>query len=327
MESELSIQLNGQRMKLFRNLDYQRLRDGLSKTREKFVKRISQTVSGKVVLDDDVLDQIEEILITSDVGYEITEEIINRARSTLKNKRNLDLETIFGTIQEELSLKLISNIASDLEYDNIKKFNPFVILVVGVNGSGKTTTIGKLAHIYKKSGLSVVIGSADTFRAAANEQLEIWAERAGVEIVKKEAGADPSSVAFETLTVAKSIGADIVLIDTAGRLHTKQNLMEELSKIKRVIKKFSDHAPNETFLVIDGNTGQNAIIQANEFSKFTELTGLVITKLDGTAKGGVIFPISAELTIPIRFIGVGEKIDDLQSFDPETYIRALFSGQ
>ncbi len=200
------------------------------------------------------------------------------------------------------------------------------MLIVGVNGAGKTTTIGKLAYNFKSAGLKVVIGAADTFRAAANEQLEVWAERAGVDIVQRKSGSDPSSVAFDTLNVAKTSGADIVLIDTAGRLHTKSNLMEELKKIRKVLSKVLDYAPNEVLLVIDGNTGQNALVQAREFSKYTELSGLVVTKLDGTAKGGVIFQLCSDQNIPVRFIGVGEKIDDLQNFDPDSFVNALFDS-
>ena len=213
---------------------------------------------------------------------------------------------------------------SGIDLDEIAANKPYVILIVGVNGAGKTTTIGKLARNFKQSGFKVIIGSADTFRAAANEQLEVWAKRAGVDIVQRDPGSDPSSVVFDTLNVAKSKNADVVLIDTAGRLHTKNNLMNELLKIRKVITQVVNTAPNEVFLVVDGNTGQNAIIQAHEFSKVTELSGLIVTKLDGTAKGGVIFQICSELKIPVKFIGVGEQIDDLQTFEPHTFVKALF---
>ncbi len=325
MRSGVMIQSNGTKMKLFKNINLEKLKNGLAKTRHKLVDRIAETVTGKVRLDEDVLGELEEILLSSDVGYDIAEQIIERAKLSIKEKKGRDTEAIVETIKEELSAVLLSNLGEEYDLDKISNSKPFVILIVGVNGSGKTTTIGKLANIYKKSGLKVLIGSADTFRAAANEQLEIWADRAGVDIVKKESGADPSSVAFDTLNIAKKMNADVVLIDTAGRLHTKQNLMEELSKIKRVMRKVVDNAPNDVFLVLDGNTGQNAILQAKEFSKHTDLTGLIITKLDGTAKGGVLFQISTELAVPIKYIGVGEGIDDLQTFEPEIFIDALFN--
>ncbi len=242
----------------------------------------------------------------------------------MRAQKDRTKDTLLKVVKEKMS-EILKKYKTVSEFENIEKFKPFVILVVGVNGVGKTTTIGKLAHNYKQAGLNVVIGSADTFRAAANEQLDIWAKRAGVDIVKREHGADPSSVAFDTLNIAKSKNADVVLIDTAGRLHTKTNLMSELEKIKRVLSKVIPYAPNETFLVVDGNTGQNAIIQAREFSKYAKLTGLIITKLDGTAKGGMVFSICSELDIPVRYVGVGEGIEDLLTFDPEQFVEALFS--
>ncbi len=325
MQLEVLNQSGGiRKMKLLKNLNFDKLKDGLSKTRKNIVERITETISGKAVLNEEILEEIEEILITSDIGYDITSNILDNARTVLKNEKDRTKYNIVEAIQIELT-KVFNAGQNNKDILDIETFKPYVILIVGVNGSGKTTTIGKLAYNFRRSGLNVVIGSADTFRAAANEQLEIWAKRAGVEIVQKNAGADPSSVAFDTLNIAKSKGSDIVLIDTAGRLHTKQNLMEELKKIRKVIGKVVEHAPNDTYLVIDGNTGQNAIIQAKEFSKYTDVTGLIITKLDGTAKGGAIFQICSELNLPVKYIGIGEEIDDLHSFDPNEFVSALFN--
>ncbi len=311
-------------MKLFKNLNFDKLKNGLNKTRNKIVTGIKETVSGKAVIDDDVLDEIEEILITSDIGYDVAMNIIDETRKRLKSEKDRSSVNIIEIIKKELTGILEKYDPGNDEAEQLEKYKPFVILVVGVNGAGKTTTIGKLAYNFKKSNLDVMIGSADTFRAAANEQLEIWAERAGVKIIQKEPGSDPSSVVFDTLTQAKNQNTDVVLIDTAGRLHTKTDLMEELGKIKRVMGKVIDYAPNEIYLVVDGNTGQNALIQAKEFSKYTDLTGLIITKLDGTAKGGVVFQIINEHKIPIKYIGVGEGIDDLQTFDAREFVNALF---
>jgi len=311
-------------MKLFKNFDFGKLKSGLSKKRGKLVNQITEVVSGKAVVDEDVLEEIEEILITSDINIDITDRIIESARKKLKSVEGRGVEEIISVIKRELTREL-ENYKTDSEFARIEDYKPYVILIVGVNGAGKTTTVGKLANLYKEAGLKVIVGAADTFRAAANEQLEIWAERVGVEIVQRSHGSDPSSVAFDTLNAAKSINADIVMIDTAGRLHTKNNLMEELRKIKRVLSKVMDYAPNEVFLVVDGNTGQNAIIQAREFSKYTDITGLIVTKLDGTAKGGMIFSICSELNIPIKYIGVGEGIKDLQTFDPAEFVRAVFN--
>lgn len=312
-------------MGLFKNINFGKLKEGLSKTRDKLVNKINETVTGKAKLDDELLEEIEEILITSDIGFDVTERIIENARIKLKAEKDRSKLNVVDTIKSELQM-VLSSYENPSEYQNIDKYKPYVILVVGVNGAGKTTTIGKLAHNYRQAGLKVVIGSADTFRAAANEQLEIWAKRAGVEIVQKETGADPSSVAYDTLNIARKNGADVVLIDTAGRLHTKTNLMEELKKIKKVIAKVLDYAPNETFLVLDGNTGQNALIQAEKFKDATDITGLVITKLDGTAKGGVVFQICSQQKVPVRYIGVGEGLDDLQTFDPQSFVSALFGN-
>lgn len=311
-------------MKLFKNINFDKLKSGLTKTREKVVTRISETISGKAKLDDATLEELEEILISSDIGVETTDRIIENTRIALKSEGDRSTINIFAAIQDELVKSLKEHATVKNEFEEIEKYKPYVILIVGVNGSGKTTTVGKLAYNYRKAGLKVLIGSADTFRAAANEQLEIWAKRAGVEIIQSVSGTDPSSVAFDTIQTAKRENADVVIIDTAGRLHTKNNLMEELKKIKRVMSKVADYAPNETFLVLDGNTGQNVIFQANEFSKFTDLSGLIITKLDGTAKGGAIFQVCSEQNIPIRYIGVGESIEDLQTFDPNEFVNALF---
>ncbi len=312
-------------MGFFKNLNFDKLKSGLSKTKDKLVNLITETITGKAQVDESTLDELEEILVTCDIGYETANKVIENARKEFKKDKERSKENLLNIIKNELKNILVSNENIKTEYELSEKYKPVVILIVGVNGAGKTTTIGKLAYNYKQAGLKVVIGSADTFRAAANEQLEIWAKRADVDIIMKAAGSDPSSVAYETLSVAKSKQADIVLIDTAGRLHTKHNLMEELKKIKKVMSKILDYAPNEIFLVVDGNTGQNALIQAKEFSKYTELTGLIVTKLDGTAKGGVLFQISAQQNIPVRYIGVGEGIEDLQTFDADSYINALFS--
>ncbi len=311
-------------MKLFKNLNFDKLKNGLNKTRNKIVTSIKETVSGKAVIDEDVLDEIEEILVTSDIGYDVALNIIEETRKRLKSEKDRSSVNIIEIIKNELTGILEKYDDGKNDSVEIEKFKPYVILIVGVNGAGKTTTIGKLAYNFKKSNLNVMIGSADTFRAAANEQLEVWAKRAGVEIIQKEPGSDPSSVVFDTLTQAKKQNVDVVLVDTAGRLHTKTNLMEELGKIKRVMSKVIDYAPNEIYLVVDGNTGQNALIQAKEFSKYTDLTGLIITKLDGTAKGGVVFQIINEHKIPIKYIGVGEGIDDLQNFDAREFVNALF---
>ncbi|MBU2494776.1 MAG: signal recognition particle-docking protein FtsY [Bacteroidetes bacterium] len=311
-------------MKLFKNINFEKLKSGLTKTRQKLVNSITEVVSGKAKIDDATLEEIEEILISSDIGVETSMKIIEKAKEMLRSEKDRSKINIVELIKKELS-EVLSKYDDEIsESEKIEKFKPYVILIIGVNGAGKTTTIGKLAYNYKQAGLNVVIGSADTFRAAANEQLEIWADRAGVTLVQKEHGADPSSVAYDTVNIAKKNNADIVLIDTAGRLHTKNNLMEELRKINKVLNKVLDYAPNEVYLVLDGNTGQNAIIQAKEFSKYADLTGLIITKLDGTAKGGVIFQVCTEQKVPVKYIGVGEGIDNLQTFDSKSYVEALF---
>lgn len=313
-------------MGILGNIGFDKLKNGLSKTRHKLVDAISETITGKAVIDDETLEKIEEILITSDIGFELTDNIIENVRKSLKSNKDRSQINIIKNVKEELVKSINENdSASEIENQNkIKNTKPFVILIIGVNGVGKTTTIGKLAHNFKKDGLKVIVGAADTFRAAAGEQLDIWAERAGVEIIQKSHGADPSSVAFETVNEAVRNKYDVVLIDTAGRLHNKSNLMNELSKIKRAIEKVLPGAPHESYLVLDGTVGQNALVQADEFSKVTELTGLIISKLDGTAKGGIIFQIYAKQKAPVKYIGIGEGIDDLQTFNPTDYVNALF---
>ncbi len=312
-------------MSLFKNFDFGKLKDGLTKTRDKIFNKISETVTGKAVIDEITLEEMEEILITSDIGFDLAMKIVEEVRKRLKSEKDRSGENVLAIVKEVLEDELAHSISSREYQPDVEAYKPFVILIVGVNGAGKTTTIGKLAHNFKMSGWKVVVGAADTFRAAANEQLEIWAERAGVPIISKHQGADPSSVAYETIEEAIKINADVVMIDTAGRLHTKVNLMEELKKIKNVISKKLPYAPNEIFLVVDGTTGQNAVQQGKEFTKVTELSGLIVTKLDGTAKGGVIFQICRELSVPVRYIGVGEGIEDLQNFDPKMYVEAIFS--
>lgn len=308
-------------MSLFKNFNFSKLKDGLTKTREKIYTSITETVTGKAVIDDLTIDKIEEILITSDIGFDATEHIIEDLRKNLKSEKNRTAENILQLVKKELidALQVSNNSESLLTQ------KPYVILIIGVNGVGKTTTIGKLANNYKKIGKKVIVGAADTFRAAANEQLEIWANRAGVDILHSDKGSDPSSVVYDTIKRSIDNDYDIVLIDTAGRLHNKSNLMNELDKIRRVMKKLIPNAPHETLLILDGNTGQNALIQAEEFSKVTDISGLVITKLDGTAKGGVVFQIVSRQKIPIRYIGMGEGIEDLLEFDAPTFVEAIFN--
>jgi fused signal recognition particle receptor len=314
------------KMGLFDNLNFSKLKVGLAKTRNRLVNSINETLTGKSSIDDETLDQIEEILLTSDIGASTADRIIDSVKEKVKSESNVSNLSIINTVKEVL-VAVLSNGNGEVEQNNLKDIaNPYVILIVGVNGVGKTTTIGKLAHNFKLGGAKVIVGAADTFRAAASEQLDIWAERAGVEIVQKASGADPSSVAFETVEKAVKEKYDFVLIDTAGRLHNKVNLMNELGKIKRSVSKVLPGAPHETLLILDGTVGQNAIIQAEEFAKVTEVNGLVITKLDGTAKGGSVFQICSKMNIPIKYIGVGEKIDDLQNFDSRMFVEAIFQS-
>lgn len=311
-------------MKLFSNLNFNRLKDGLSKTRNKLVNTITETFTGKAVIDDNTLNELEEILISSDLSADLSEKIINNLKTNLKSEKDRTLENILDLLKKELLQILKVEGDNFHKKNNLENLKPYVILIVGVNGVGKTTTIGKLAYNFKQSGNKVIVGAADTFRAAANEQLDIWAQRAGVEIIQQDKGSDPSSVAFETVKKGVDEGFDIVIIDTAGRLHSKVNLMNELNKNKRAIEKVLPGAPHDTYLVLDATVGQNALIQASEFSKVITTSGLVITKLDGTAKGGAIFQICEKHNVPVRYIGVGEKIDDLQSFDPNLFVDALF---
>ncbi len=309
-------------MSLFKNFNISKLKESLSKTREKIFNSITETVSGKAIIDDTTIENIEEILLNSDIGFDVTERIIESLRKNLKFQKDRTSQNIIDIVKKEL-INILSFSKNDKNEILFPK--PYVILVVGVNGVGKTTTIGKLANNYKKIGMKVIVGAADTFRAAANEQLEIWAARANVDINQSTKGTDPSSVVFNTVKKAIDEKYDIVLIDTAGRLHNKSNLMNELDKIRRVIKKLIPNAPNETLLILDANTGQNALIQAEEFSKVTDVTGLVITKLDGTAKGGVVFQITSKQNVPVKFIGVGEGIDDLQEFEADKFVEAIFN--
>jgi fused signal recognition particle receptor len=311
-------------MKFFENINLNRLKEGLSKTRDKLVTKITETFSGKAVIDDNTLNNLEESLISADMSSELAEKIINNLKVNLKTEKDRTLTNILELLKNELLKILNIDQKSGAGSDTNDKIKPYVILIVGVNGVGKTTTIGKLASNFRKAGNKVIVGAADTFRAAANEQLDIWAQRAGVEIIQQHKGADPSSVAFETVKKAIDGDYDIVLIDTAGRLHSKVNLMNELNKINKAISKMLPGAPHDTYLVLDATLGQNAITQAEEFSKVTKLSGLVITKLDGTAKGGTIFQICSTNKIPVKYIGVGEKLDDLQNFNPQAYVDALF---
>ncbi len=307
-------------------LKFDKLKEGLTKTRDSFVDKIQVTLGIGRKIDDALLDEIEEILITSDIGVDTSEKIMESVKERVRREKKDKGEEVFELLKEEIEKLLITSpsAANDASYNVDEDKRPHVIMVIGVNGVGKTTTIGKLAYNYKNAGKKVIIGAADTFRAAANEQLEIWAERAGVQIVQQSQGADPAAVTFDTLSSAKSKDADVVIIDTAGRLHNKVNLMAELEKMSRVMKKVVPSAPNEVFLVLDATTGQNAIQQAKEFMKAANITGIVLTKLDGTAKGGVVIPIACELQIPVRYIGVGEQIDDLQPFIPKDFVDALF---
>jgi fused signal recognition particle receptor len=301
---------------------------GLEKTKQSFFSKITRALVGKSKVDDEVLDNLEDILISSDVGVATTLKIIKRIEERVSRDKVVGTAELNGILRDEISALLEENNSNQngqLEITVPSDGNPYVIMVVGVNGVGKTTTIAKLAHQFKKSGKKVVLGAADTFRAAAVDQLIIWAERVGVPIVQQGMGADPASVAFDTLESAKSQNADVVIIDTAGRLHNKVNLMNELSKIKRVMEKIIPDAPHEILLVLDGSTGQNAFEQAKQFAETTAINALAVTKLDGTAKGGVVIGISDQMKIPVKYIGVGEKMEDLQLFDRKVFVDSLFS--
>lgn len=305
----------------------EQLEKGLEKTRTGLIQKLGRTLVGKDKVDDAVLDELEEILVTSDVGVPTTLKIIKQIEARVAREKYLGTSELQRILREETAQLLKAHeLNRPAQYDAAHESSPHVILIVGVNGVGKTTSIGKLASQYKQAGKSVLLGAADTFRAAATEQLEIWSERAGVPIVKQGQNADPAAVAFDAVTAAKARGADLVLIDTAGRLHNKVQLMEELSKIKRVIGKVVEGAPHEVLLVLDASTGQNALAQAKAFTSAVDITGLILTKLDGTAKGGVVIGISSELDVPVKYIGVGEKIEDLQIFDREAFVEAIFGA-
>ena len=298
---------------------------GLSKTKENVFSKITRAIAGKSKVDDEVLDNLEEVLITSDVGVDTTLKIISRIEDRVARDKYVTTSELTAILREEIASLLTENHTEDLESFTVPEDKkPYVIMVVGVNGVGKTTTIGKLAYQFKKAGKNVYLGAADTFRAAAVEQLVIWSERVGVPIVKQKMGSDPASVAFDTLSSAKANGADVVIIDTAGRLHNKINLMNELTKIKNVMKKVVPDAPHEVLLVLDGSTGQNAFEQAKQFTAATEVNALAVTKLDGTAKGGVVIGISDHFRIPVKYIGLGEGIEDLQVFNRKEFVNSLF---
>jgi fused signal recognition particle receptor len=304
----------------------QELDKGLEKTRASVFNKITKAVAGKSTVDDDVLDDLEEILVTSDVGVETTLKIIDRIEKRVARDKYLGTSELNRILKEEIEALLEENNSGDgVEFDLPKDKKPYVILVVGVNGVGKTTTIGKLAYNFKRVNKSVLLGAADTFRAAAVDQLIIWSERVGVPIVSQGMGADPASVAFDTVKAAVAQNADVVIIDTAGRLHNKVNLMNELSKIKRVMQKVIPDAPHEILLVLDASTGQNAVEQARQFLAATEVNAMALTKLDGTAKGGVVIGISDQFKIPVKYIGVGEKMEDLQIFNRKEFVESLFS--
>jgi fused signal recognition particle receptor len=314
---------------LFSKDKKQKLDDGLEKTKTSLLSKITRTVVGKSKVDAGVLDELEEVLITSDVGVQTTLKIIERIEERVAKDKYVNSGELQKILREEIAVLLEENNTDDNNFRVPEKIdgNPYVIMVVGVNGVGKTTTIGKLAHQFKNQGKKVVLGAADTFRAAAVDQLIIWSERVGVPIVQQGMQADPASVAYDTLQSAKAQNADVVIIDTAGRLHNKVNLMNELTKIKRVMTKVIPDAPHEILLVLDGSTGQNAFEQAKQFSAATEINALAITKLDGTAKGGVVIGISDQMKVPVKYIGVGEGIEDLQAFNKKAFVDALFGSE
>ncbi len=310
---------------LFSKEKKESLDQGLKKTQEGFFSRLSKAVAGKATVDEEVLDHLEEVLVSSDVGVSTTLKIIQRIEQRVARDKYLGTHELDRILKEEIAALLAENNAHDLvDFETPDGVRPYVLLVVGVNGVGKTTTIGKLAAQFKKRGKTVVLGAADTFRAAAVDQLKRWGERVGVPVVSREMNTDPSAVAFDAVREGVNSGADVIIIDTAGRLHTKINLMNELAKIKRVIQKVVPDAPHDVLLVLDGSTGQNAVVQAREFTKATEVTCLALTKLDGTARGGVVIGISDEFKIPVKYIGVGEQVDDLQVFNKMEFVDSLF---
>jgi len=311
--------------KIFSKEKKETLDKGLEKTKTSFFSKLSKAVAGKAKVDDDVLDNLEEILVSSDVGVDTTLKIIDKIEARVAKDKYLGTDELNKILREEIAdLLSETNSGEETEYTIPVNTKPYVIMVVGVNGAGKTTTIGKLAHQFKKQGLKVVLGAADTFRAAAIDQLQVWADRVDVPIVKQEMGSDPASVAFDTLESGLVQNADVIIIDTAGRLHNKVNLMNELTKIKRVMQKVVGDAPHDVLLVLDGSTGQNAFEQAKQFTLATEVTALAVTKLDGTAKGGVVIGISDQFQIPVKYIGVGEGIDDLQVFNKYEFVDSFF---
>ena len=306
-------------------IGFTRLKEGLTKTRDNIVGKVAKLVATRSTIDDQLLEQVEEILIAGDVGVGTTMSILDSIKKRVKNEGYTNASDLNRLLKDEI-LRQCTGDSSNGESDpfTLPDVKPFVIMIVGINGVGKTTSIGKIAHQYVKAGKKVVIAAADTFRAAANEQLEIWAKRAGAEIIQQTPGSDPAAVAFDAVKSASARGADVVIIDTAGRLHTKVNLMEELKKIKRVVQKQNPRAPHEVLLVIDASTGQNGVQQAKLFLAAVGVTGIILTKLDGTAKGGIVLAISRDLNLPVKFVGVGERIDDLQPFDRQAFVDALF---
>ena len=310
---------------LFNKSKKDTLDKGLEKTKQNVFSKLTRVVAGKSRVDDEVLDELEEILVRSDVGVDTTIKIIRRIEDRVARDKYVSTNELNGILKSEITVLLTENNTGDnSEWELPQDVRPYVILVVGVNGVGKTTTIGKLAYQFKQAGKKVYLGAADTFRAAAVEQIQIWGERVGVPVIKQQMGADPASVAFDTLQSAKANGADVVIIDTAGRLHNKVGLMNELKKIKDVMKKVVPEAPHEVLLVLDGSTGQNAFEQARQFAAVTHITSLAITKLDGTAKGGVVIGISDQLKVPVKYIGLGEGMEDLQLFDKTQFVDSLF---
>ncbi len=308
-----------------RTPEQERLEEGLEKTRTSFFGKLNRLVRGKDTVDENTLDELEEILVTSDVGVKTTIDIIGLVEQRVAEDKYVSTSELNTIIQDEIARLLLDHAPErPVDFDAPLPYKPHVIMVVGVNGVGKTTTIGKMAHRYTQAGRSVLLGAGDTFRAAAIEQLDIWADRAGVSVIKQKHGSDPAAVAFDTLESAKRREADVAIIDTAGRLHTKGGLMDELAKIKRVMGRQVEQAPHEVLLVLDASTGQNAIRQAEEFTHSVDVTGLVLTKLDGTAKGGIVIGISNEFKIPVKYIGVGERLEDLQVFDRQRFVEALF---
>ena len=313
---------------LFNKKKKETLDKGLEKTKQSVFSKLARAVAGKSKVDDEVLDDLEEVLITSDVGVDTTLKVIKRIEERVARDKYVSTSELNGILRDEIAQLLTETGASDTDsWDLPTDHKPYVILVVGVNGVGKPTTIGKLAYQFKKAGKKVYLGAADTFRAAAVEQISIWGERVGVPVIKQQMGADPASVAFDTLQSAKANGADVVLIDTAGRLHNKVGLMNELKKIKEVMKKVLPEAPDDVMLVLDGSTGQNAFEQAKQFAAVTQISSLAITKLDGTAKGGVVIGISDQLQVPVRYIGLGEGMEDLQLFNKREFVNSLFDGK